>query len=51
MSSILSLKNKDLCDKENPPHPQAGLKKYNSVDEAPVKKIVLGDSTQVYQPE
>lgn len=51
MSSTLNYKNKDLCDKENPPHPVSTLKKLNSVEEVPLKKTVLGDSTQVYQAE
>jgi hypothetical protein len=51
MSSTLNYKSKDLCDKENPPHPISTLKKLNSFEEAPIKKTVLGDSIQGYQPE
>ena len=51
MSSTLSNKNKEFCDKENPPHPTFSLKKLNSVEEAPLKKTVLGDSSQVLHIE
>lgn len=51
MSSALNHKSKDFCDKENPPHPISSLKKLNSIEEAPLKKTVLGDSTQGYQAE
>lgn len=45
MSTTLPPKNKDLCDKENPPHPLPTLKKLNTAEEAPLKKVILGDST------
>lgn len=50
MSSV-NPRTKDLCDKENPPHPTTSLKKLNSFEEVPMKKTVLGDSSQQYLAE
>ena len=51
MSFALNPRTKDLCDKENPPHPITTLKKLNSIEEVPIKKTVLGDSSQLCQAE
>lgn len=48
MTSSASQKNKELSDKENPPHPSLGNKKLSITDELPTKKTVLGDSSHVY---
>lgn len=51
MSSSVNQKNKEICDKENPPHPSIGHKKISATEDFPTKKTVLGDSTHVYTVE
>lgn len=47
MSTGIIPKNKELQDKENPPHPTLGLKKLHSFEEVPTKKTVLGTAAQI----
>jgi len=47
MSLSLASRSKEISDKENPPNPQATLKKLTSNEENISKKTVLGSTSQI----